>query len=242
MISVKVGGVRIDSITWDNTLKEILNLVLAKKGGYVVTPNLQFIYENKNLMVEQALNKASLSVCDGWGTRALTFVKGRLVPDIIRGRQLIDPICKLASENNFPVMFFGSSPEVGDCCTNLLNSKYKSLVSSFYSPPIGFDQKISEFELAINQINSSKAKICFVALGCPKQELFMYRVAKMVTPCVMIGVGGSLDFIAGKQKCAPNWIASFGFETPYRLLQDPCRMWKRYILHYPQALVRGIFM
>jgi N-acetylglucosaminyldiphosphoundecaprenol N-acetyl-beta-D-mannosaminyltransferase len=110
----------------------------------------------------------------------------------------------------------------------------KVQIAYAYSPP--FKQLSDEEDRqVIESINSSRARILFVGLGCPKQEYWMHEHRGKVQ-AVMLGVGAAFDFIAGTKPQAPSWVQKIGLEWLFRLLSEPRRLWKRYIIHNPRFI------
>jgi N-acetylglucosaminyldiphosphoundecaprenol N-acetyl-beta-D-mannosaminyltransferase len=97
---------------------------------------------------------------------------------------------------------------------------------------------------ALEQIRLSEPHLLFVALGAPKQELFIDRTAALRGPCIAVGVGAAFDFVAGRVSRAPTWMSKLGLEWAYRLWREPRRLWRRYLLQDPAFLsivVRDLF-
>jgi N-acetylglucosaminyldiphosphoundecaprenol N-acetyl-beta-D-mannosaminyltransferase len=129
---------------------------------------------------------------------------------------------------------------------NVLNSlvermqaRYESLkVVYSFSPPYRTVTPEEDAEI-VKQINQSGAKILFVGLGCPKQEVWMADHRDKVK-AVMLGVGAAFDFHAGAKPQAPEWLQNLGLEWSFRLLTEPRRLWKRYLYHNPRFAVLAI--
>ena len=99
-----------------------------------------------------------------------------------------------------------------------------------YSPPRGFEKDKKELEKIENMIKEKEPQILIVGLGCPKQELYIWRNRERLNVPVSLGLGASLDFEAGNIKRAPRWISELGMEWFYRFLQEPGRLFKRYFV------------
>ena len=105
----------------------------------------------------------------------------------------------------------------------------KEIIVEAHSPSFGFEQSLQESEMIVKKINDSDANVLVVGLGTPKQEKWIFQNrSKLLKINLFMGVGATLDFIAGTQKRAPLWIQKIGFEWAYRLLQEPRRLFKRY--------------
>jgi N-acetylglucosaminyldiphosphoundecaprenol N-acetyl-beta-D-mannosaminyltransferase len=108
------------------------------------------------------------------------------------------------------------------------------------APPLGFEREPEVLQKVIDTAKAAKPHIIFVALGCPKQELFMRMVRRDLAPAVLLGIGASLDFIAGVQSRAPTWMSRVGLEWTYRMMKDPKRLAHRYLVR--DRAIAGIFL
>lgn len=125
--------------------------------------------------------------------------------------------------------FYGASPETLEKLENVVRERYpQTVVAGMEAPPF---RKLEEEEerAAVDRMNEARADYIWIGLGAPKQEYFMQRNAKFAEG-VMLGVGAAFDFHAGTVERAPEWMRSLGLEWLYRLLQDPGRLWKRYLV------------
>jgi N-acetylglucosaminyldiphosphoundecaprenol N-acetyl-beta-D-mannosaminyltransferase len=120
-----------------------------------------------------------------------------------------------------------------------MQERFPGLQVAFYwSPPFGELTPEQDAE-TVQQINRSGARILFVGLGCPKQEIWMANHHNRVN-AVMLGVGAAFDFHAGRKAQAPAWMQGIGLEWLFRLLTEPRRLWKRYLYHNPRFLVLAV--
>jgi exopolysaccharide biosynthesis WecB/TagA/CpsF family protein len=139
------------------------------------------------------------------------------------------PLCKAAAAERIPVFLFGSKQDVLECAADVLREQCPGLdVRGCLSPPHGFDPFSVEADAAGIHIAASGARLCFVALGAPKQELFSDRMAERGWPIGWVCIGAALDFIAGEQKRAPELFQKTGLEWTWRLLTNPRRLGARY--------------
>lgn len=129
------------------------------------------------------------------------------------------------------VFILGGMPGVAEKA--IRNLGYFELIGtqiSFYSPPLGFEKNPQENNKIVNIINAYKPHIIFAALGTPKQEFWLSEHKIKIDFGVAIAIGASVDFVAGTQKRAPKWMRESGIEWLYRLIRDPKKMWKRYLI------------
>ncbi len=146
------------------------------------------------------------------------------------GADLMVPLAQAAARNALPVFLFGSNAEVlqragrdlGERCDGALD------IAGTEAPPYGFDPEGPEADRALERIAASGARVCFVALGAPKQEVFAARAVARGIGCGFVCIGASLDFLAGEQIRAPSLLRDNGLEWLWRLATSPRRLGWRY--------------
>ena len=145
------------------------------------------------------------------------------------GADLLQPLCAAAAEAGLPVAFFGSRTQSLETAAIALRRKYPRLeISHIEAPPQGFDPLSRDAYGAAQRIARSGARICFVALGAPKQEFFADRMLRDFPQIGFLGVGAALDFVSGDQKRAPLFFQKNGIEWAWRLGANPIRLAARY--------------
>jgi exopolysaccharide biosynthesis WecB/TagA/CpsF family protein len=139
------------------------------------------------------------------------------------------------------VYFLGGAPGVAQAASATLLTQLPTLqICGHDAPPLGFEREPEVLQKVIDTAKAAKPHIIFVALGCPKQELFMRMVRRDLAPAVLLGIGASLDFIAGVQSRAPTWMSRVGLEWTYRMMKDPKRLAHRYLVR--DRAIAGIFL
>ncbi|WP_305951735.1 WecB/TagA/CpsF family glycosyltransferase [Emticicia oligotrophica] len=175
------------------------------------------------------VNQADIVTPDGLPLgKGLDFLYG-IKQDRVSGPDLMPSLLERAEKDGLGVYFYGSTDEILLKLTTFCKSRYPNLIiSGSISPPF---RVLSEDEKNehINQINSSGANIVFVALGCPKQEKWMASMKSKIN-AIMLGVGGAFPMLVGVEKRAPLWMQKFMLEWFFRLIQDPKRLFKRYLV------------
>ena len=151
--------------------------------------------------------------------------------ELVPGSELIEPICKIAAQEGIPVAFLGTTQEALELAKNNLCYQNPNLqIVEMLSPPKDFDPDSAEADEYIEKIKRSGAKICFLALGAPKQEVLASRAVKNSGGCGFISIGAGLDFLAGSQIRAPSWVRKIAMEWFWRMATNPARLAKRYFL------------
>jgi len=230
--SIELCGVRIDKVKLRAVLRSIYIQISQRQPGYIVTPNVDHIcLLQDDAKFRNAYNHALLSLPDGkpllWAGRLLrTPLRAKL-----SGSDLIYRVSQFAAANGFSVYFLGAAEGVGAEAARRLQELYRGLeVAGVISPPLGFEQDPELNGRILRQLAESGADICFVALGSPKQEIWMSQNVKESRVPVMIGVGASFDFVTGRAKRAPSWMQEAGLEWFWRLCHEPRRLWRRYLV------------
>lgn len=180
------------------------------------------------------LNKFSIIAPDGQPVRwALRFLHGERLLDRVYGPNLMLEVCKAAADEDIPVYFFGSTQKVLNNLVENLSKQFPKLVIAG-AQPSKFRNLTKEEHHALGlELNNSGAKIFFVGLGCPRQEIFVYEHTNLVN-YPMLAVGAAFDFHAGCLKQAPAWMQRSGLEWFFRLIMEPRRLWRRYVFLNPE--------
>jgi len=233
---VRVGCLPIDVVDFEGALDAIDRLVQAKNGGTVFTPNVDHVVmAEHDERFRTAYAAAALSVVDGtpvlWASRLLRTP----LPEKISGSDLIMPLLRRAEERGYRVYFLGGAPGVADLAKSKVEAALPRIqIVGTDAPFIDVKNSSNELDEVCARIRNAAPDLVFVALGAPKQEIWSYLRAEQLKPAVLIGVGASLDFVAGIQKRAPSWMSKFGLEWLYRLAQEPRRLAARYLLRDPE--------
>lgn len=236
---VRLGHIHADDLSFLGALDAIVDGVRAGKGGYVVTPNVDHVClaeASPELVASYA--HALLSLVDGtpllWLARAL----GTPLPEKISGSDLIRPLMARAAAEGLRVSLLGGAPGVGEAAAAVLRGDYPGLqICGIHAPPLGFEKDPTQNGAVLRALADERAQVVLVALGCPKQELWMHHNRAALAPAVALGIGASLDFLAGRVRRSPAWMSRCGLEWLYRLVQEPRRMAQRYLVR-DRAIVR----
>jgi len=206
-------------------------------GGFVVTPNVDHVViAEHHAEFRAAYEAASLSLVDGmpvlWGARLL----GHPVPEKVSGSDLLWPLLEMAARRGLSVYLLGGAEGAAEEARSRLSVALPALkVVGIDCPRIDLARPDAD-ELVLARIGGARPHLLIVGLGAPKQELWMYRNQHRLGGTVALGLGASIDFLAGKVKRAPRWMSSSGLEWLYRLVQEPKRLARRYLLRDPEFL------
>ena len=235
---LKLGEVPIDVLSFAGALEAIDAIVTARRGGYVVTPNIDHVVlADENLAFRDSYTNASLSLVDGqplvWASRML----GIQLPEKISGADLILPLMELAARKQWRVYLMGAGDGVAERAGAEIHKRYGTQIVGCDAPRVSIDPGAAENEAPLAKIKAAKPDLVLVALGAPKQEIWMHRCLPEYAPAVALGIGAGLDFIAGTVKRAPAWVSQVGLEWAYRLSHEPRRLWRRYLIDDPKFLL-----
>ncbi len=219
----------IDALTMKETVQIVDNVIKEGKHIHHAVVNVAKIVkmqEDKELY--NSIVNADIINADGmpivWASRLL----GKPLPERVAGIDLMQELIKLAYNRKYKIFFFGAREEVVKKVVEKYSREYSPEIIAGYRN--GYYSEEEE-PLIAKQIAESGANILFVGISSPKKEKFLYKYKHILKNVNFImGVGGSFDVIAGKIKRAPKWMQKCGLEWVYRLVQEPRRMWRRYLI------------
>jgi N-acetylglucosaminyldiphosphoundecaprenol N-acetyl-beta-D-mannosaminyltransferase len=232
---------QVSVVTYSDVLAKVFDWIRSKQSKYISVANVHMVmesFDSKNFC--SIVNDSDLVVPDGmplvWMLRAM----GHKAQTRVYGPELMLKLCGAASENEVSIGLFGSSTKTLADLEQALSTQFPSLNITFrHSPPFR-ELTLQEEAEIVADIKKSKAQILFVGLGCPKQEAWMSRHKGQVD-VVMVGVGAAFDFHAGSIRQAPHWLQNLGLEWFFRLLIEPKRLWRRYVIHNPRFVVLALW-
>lgn len=232
MARMKFMNTEIDNLTMKEAIKSIDELIKQNKCAYVVTPNVDHIIQlERGGELVNVYKNADLILTDGKPLIWIAKLYKSPIKEKISGSDLFPLLCELAAKKGYKMFFLGAAEGVAAKAAVNLSKRYKGLqVVGTYSPPIGFEHNETEMARIEEMIKKACPDILIVGLGCPKQELFMYRNRERLQVPISLGLGASLDFEAGRIKRSPKWMSNHGLEWLYRIVQDPKRLAKRYLV------------
>lgn len=230
MPRIKFMNTEIDNLTLDEAVSEIDSIICRQTAAYVVTPNVDHIVQlEKGGELCEAYKNAELILADGKPLIWISKLYKTPIKEKISGSDLFPKVCEMAAEKGYTMFFLGAADGIAAKAAENLQDRFPGLkIVRTFSPPYGFEKDENMINEIIRLVKDAKPDILIVGLGCPKQELFMYRYCKEMNVPISLGLGASLDFEAGNVKRAPKWMSDLGLEWLYRIMQDPERLFKRY--------------
>lgn len=230
---VKFMNTYIDNVTLDEAIDHIVGCIENRKISQVITPNVdQIVRMEWDDYFRKICDKCELLLVDGHPLMWIAKLYKKPFKEKICGSDLVPKLCEVASQKGYSVFFLGAGLGVADIAARNMTKKNPGLkIAGTYSPPLGFEKNPHEIEKINEMLRQSKADMLFVGMGVPKQDIFIFENKEKYNIPVSFSIGGTIDFLAGKQKRAPRWVNKIGFEWFYRFLHDPKRMFKRYFIN-----------
>lgn len=228
---VELAGTLIDQIDFAGALDRMASFLDSPFCHQVVTVNLDFLsIAAREPAFRDAINRSDLAVADGMPLVWASRMKGQPLPERITGNELVGECCRIAADTGRGIFLLGAAQGVAETAGRGLRDRYPGLrIAGTYSPPYG-PLTSEDNQRIIETINATKPSFLFVALGAPRQDLWIQQHLHLLDTHVAMGVGCVLDLLAGSIRRAPQWMQRLGMEWSYRLAQEPQRLWRRYIV------------
>jgi exopolysaccharide biosynthesis WecB/TagA/CpsF family protein len=231
------GSVRGDSAdvvvnvtSLDELLVDLEQRIADGHGFAVATLNLDHVTKLRRhpRFLQAYLNHTHVTA-DGNPIVWLSRLAGHEL-SLVPGSELIEPVVGLCARLGIPVGFLGSTDESLTTAVARLGREFPTLEVAYRaSPPMGFDPEGAQADNYIDEIGRSGARVCFLALGAPKQEIFADRALSRLQGVGFLSIGAGLDFISGQQTRAPRFVRSMAGEWAWRLMSNPKRLGRRYM-------------
>jgi len=214
--------------SYDYLQECLIKAAHQRESRRICFANVHMVVEaRRNPAIAKAVNEADWVVADGvpllWAMRGLHRVR----QERIAGMDIMATLLQRAADEGISVFFYGSTPDLLKRIDETCTERFPTLkIAGSLSPPFRPSTPEEDAD-TIKQITRSGAGLVFVALGCPKQELWMARVQGRV-PAVMLGIGNALAVLVGEEERSPRWMQKVGLEWCFRLAREPRRLFKRY--------------
>lgn len=211
-------------ITSYNELKDKIDKDIKNKSkSFIVAINPEKILKARNdEKLRKLLNNATYQIPDGIGVVYASKLKKGKISSRITGIDSMEMLCSLSNDKGYKIFMYGAKDEIISKAKQNLEKKYKNINIVGYINGYEKDNK-----KIIRAINKSKADIVFVALGSPKQEIWITENMDKLCASIFQGVGGSFDVFSGNIKRAPKWMQKSGLEWFYRLIKEPKRIFRQ---------------
>ena len=234
-LPVQLFGVRIDTISLGELLSKIKTTIKSKQKSLIANVNINAI----NLACTQPwfrdfLNGSDIVFCDGYGVMLGARLLGKKINERITYADWTWDIAELAEKEGFSIYLLGGKPGVAEKAGNSLIAKHPNLVICGTRDGY-FDKKVGsqENQMAVEDINQCHPNILIVSFGMPLQEKWIQENLERLEVNVLLPVGAALDYISGEVRRGPRWMTDHGLEWLARMIIEPRRLWKRYLIGNP---------
>lgn len=227
MQRIELMGCPMDVASMGETVTTIRDAVAARRFTQHVVVNVAKLV---NMRTDPQLD-ASVRACDiinidGMGVVIGARFLGHDVPERVAGVDLFHALLAMSAQEGFSVFLLGAKDQVVSTAAAKVQALYPGLKLAGYHHGYFWDDEAA----MVDTIRASGAQLLFVAITSPKKENFINRWRDQLGVSFVMGVGGTFDVVAGKVKRAPLWMQKYGLEWLYRVMQEPGRMWKRYLV------------
>jgi N-acetylglucosaminyldiphosphoundecaprenol N-acetyl-beta-D-mannosaminyltransferase len=232
---IQVGSLPVHKVTCDESARWVIDYLKTRhlrSPGLIVTPNAQHVtLAEKNTVFREACRAASLSVPDGASIVLASRILGSPIRERVAGCDLMERLCSECAEHGHSVFFLGGLPGAAEKAAQLLLQRYPVLkVAGTYCPPYGFEANLDECTYIRERIARAAPDLLLIAFGAPKQEIWAWQNCLDLPVGLAMSVGSSFDTQSGMRPRAPRWMQRSGLEWLFRLVSEPKRLWKRYLL------------
>jgi len=225
---IRICDIPVDTLTMEETIHLIDMAIKEQRPIHHVAINAaKLVNAQKDFALKESIVNCDIINADGQAiVWASNFLKKPL-PERVPGIDLMINLVKLARDKGYRIFFLGAKEEIVEEVVNVYSREYgKEIIAGYRN---GYFTRDEEEKVA-RQIADSNASILFVAMTSPQKEIFLNKYKALIRVPFIMGVGGSFDVVSGYVKRAPLWMQNNGLEWLYRLLQEPRRMWKRYLV------------
>ena len=235
-VKTDVLGVLYDNVTMQEALEQGRSLLEGSEAAYCVTPNAEMAYEAlHDEGFREVLNAASLVLPDGAGVVLGAKILKTPLKQKVAGIEFAQNLLPILEETGKRLFLLGSKPGIAELAAEKMLEKHPKLCVCGT-----MDGYFKETADAVRRVNEANADVLYVCLGAPKQENFMHDHARELNVKLMIGLGGTLDGIAGTVKRAPKWMIRLQLEWLYRLIKEPRRIGR--MMRLPKFIFAAIKM
>jgi len=234
-----VLGVNVSAINLDRAVEMADQWIAAGNRGYVCVTGVHGVMEAQaDPELQRILNHAFMNTPDGMPMSWVGWLQGFSKMDRVYGPDLMASLCKLSVERNYRHFLYGGEPGVAELLKEKLENRFPGLqIVGTHTPPFRSLTPREEKEI-FDQLQELQPHILWVGLSTPKQERFMAGSMGRLQVPLMLGVGAAFDYHTGRIHDSPDWIKRAGLQWLHRLIQDPKRLWKRYLKNNPAFLWR----
>jgi N-acetylglucosaminyldiphosphoundecaprenol N-acetyl-beta-D-mannosaminyltransferase len=222
-----------DVASMEETVNEIADRIEKKIFTQHVVVNVaKIVNMQKDAFLASSVRESDIINIDGMGVVLGARFLGHNVPARVAGVDLFHELLNMCGKKKYPVFLLGATEEVVSSVADIVHGFYDDIEVAGYHHGFFWDNE----EALVKEIQDSGARLLFVAITSPKKENFINKWKDQLGVDFVMGVGGTFDVVSGKVERAPVWMQEWGMEWLYRVMQEPRRMWKRYLFTNSQFL------
>lgn len=230
MNKTAVCGIEFDNLSMSETLEVIRHRICDQKKTVITPVNVDCVVKaHEDEWYRRFIETSDYIIADGMPIIWASGFSGSPLKERVTGADLLVETCRVASKHNWKLFFYGSAEGVAEEASRRLREQFNCDIVGVYSPPFRA-MSDEELEQIVETINKLEPDIMFVSLGAPKQERFIEQNAHRFNCKVFIPCGAAVDFCAGVKKRAPKLMQRIGMEWVWRLMSEPKRLLKRYLI------------
>jgi N-acetylglucosaminyldiphosphoundecaprenol N-acetyl-beta-D-mannosaminyltransferase len=228
--TVRLLGQELDAVTLDEAVDQVVALV--GQGGSIVTMNVDHaVLLERHVGLQDAYRAAAHRYADGMPLVWLSRLVGRPLPERVTGADLVPAVLARAEAVGLSVHLVGGSPQAALAAREAVLARHPLLRwTGQESPERGFERDPIVAAAVVAAVSSAAPDVVLVCLGAPKQEEWALRHGAELPGSVLLCAGAAVDFLAGTAVRAPQWVQRAGMEWLFRLLKEPGRLWRRYLV------------
>lgn len=229
----RLAGLDFDRLAETQVVRHVMEAGRLGMGGWIVTPNIDICrLSRRDAALRSLVVSASLIVPDGMPLVWASRLRGDPLPERVAGGSLIFSLSEAAARHGRTIYLLGGKPGVPEQAGEELRRQYPGLaVAGADSPPVGFDSDPDALEAIRARIAAAAPDIVYVGLGCPKQERLIGRLAPSFPATWFLGCGAAIPYAAKAMPRPPRWMRQAGLAWLFRLLREPRRLFRRYLIH-----------
>ncbi len=230
--AIDLEGVRLNAVREYECVDHVFDALACGRGGWIVTPNLdQLRTLVRDRSLRESYSRADLAVADGMPLVWASRLQKTPLPERVAGSDLIWSLSREAAEHGRSVYLLGGDPGTADEAAERLRSRFTKLeIVGTACPEPGFEREPQRIAELAAGVSAARPDIVFVALGFPKQEKLILRLRPSLPNAWWLGCGISFSFVAGRVSRAPVWLRGLGLEWAHRMVQEPGRLVRRYLV------------
>jgi N-acetylglucosaminyldiphosphoundecaprenol N-acetyl-beta-D-mannosaminyltransferase len=230
---VRVGAVNVMPMTEADVADHVSTAWRHGEGGSILTVNVDILRSlSRNSELAALVEDAQIVVADGMPLVWAATLAGYTVPERVTGASLVATLAEAAAGASRSVYLVGGEAGVPEAAGRALTDRFPGLhIAGTDSPPFGFEQDEKELTELVNRISAARPDLVLVGLGFPKQERLIARLRPRLPSAWMLGCGAGIPFAAGQFRRAPVFLQRIGAEWMHRLLTEPRRLARRYLVH-----------